>query len=210
MSIITDPKEIAARSFEIIDSFLMDMKFPKFQEYVVKRVVHATADLNYAKELLFHAQAIAAGLEAIREGRDIVVDANMVKAGINKNIMSKFGGKVICLIDDQDIIRQSAQLNITRAILAMKKSARSMNGGVVAIGNAPTALFELCDLVKRRKARPALIVGFPLGFVGAKAAKKKLLTLNLPYITNRSRKGGSSAAAAVVNALLKIAQEVKD
>lgn len=210
MAVITNPKEIKARSFEIIDSFLMDLKFPKFQEYVVKRVVHATADLNYAKELLFHVKAIAAGLEAIREGRDIVVDANMVKAGINKNIMSKFGGKVICLIDDQDIIRQSAQLNITRAILAMKKSIRSMNGGVVAIGNAPTALFELCDLVKRRKARPALIVGLPVGFVGAKEVKKKLLTLNVPYITNRSRKGGSSAAAAVVNALLKIAQEVKD
>jgi precorrin-8X/cobalt-precorrin-8 methylmutase len=130
----------------------------------------------------------------------------MVKVGINANITSRFGVKVICLIDDKDIIRKFAQLNITRAVLAMRKSAKLMDGGIVAIGNSPTALFELCDLVEKGKVRPALIVGVPVGFVGAKEAKKRLLTLKTPYITNRSRYGGSSVAIACVNALLKIAK----
>jgi precorrin-8X/cobalt-precorrin-8 methylmutase len=205
--VINNPKEIEAKSFEIIDSFLVDVELPRLQKEVVKRAVHATANLNYAKELLFQAKAIEAGLEAIRGGKNILVDMSMVKAGINKNIMSKFGGKVICLINDEDILRQSSQLNITRAILAMRKSVELMKGGIVAIGNAPTALFELCDLVATDKAKPALIVGIPVGFVGAKEAKKKLRTSKVPYITNRGRKGGSSVAAAIINALLKIAKE---
>jgi len=208
--VINNPKEIEARSFKIIDGFLSDMKLPKFHKPVIQRVIHATVDLNYAKGLLFHRRAVEAGLAAIREGNNVVVDVNMIKAGINKNIISKFGGEVICLINDEDIIKQAAQLNITRSILAMRKSVALMKGGIVAIGNAPTALFELCDLVGTGKAKPALIVGIPVGFVGAKEAKKKLLTLKVPYITNRGRKGGSSVATAVINALLKMAEEGED
>lgn len=206
MAIITNPKEIESRSFKLIDKYLKNIKLPMLQKEVVKRVIHATADFCYAKQLIFHPGAIEAGLAAIRRGKDIVVDANMVKVGINANITSRFGVKVICLIDDKDIIRKFAQLNITRAVLAMRKSAKLMDGGIVAIGNSPTALFELCDLVEKGKVRPALIVGVPVGFVGAKEAKKRLLTLKTPYITNRSRYGGSSVAIACVNALLKIAK----
>lgn len=210
MPMINNPKEIEARSFEIIDGFLRDMKLPKFHNPVIKRVIHATVDWNYAKGLLFHIRAVEAGLAAIREGNNIIVDVNMVKAGINKDIISKFGGEVICLINDKDIVKQAARLSITRSILAMRKSAELLKGGIVAIGNAPTALFELCDLVAAGKAKPALIVGIPVGFVGAKEAKKKLLTLKVPYITNRGRKGGSNVAVAVINALLKIAKEGED
>lgn len=207
MPIITNPKEIESRSFELIEKYLKNTKLSILQKEVVKRVIHATADFSYAKQLIFHPDAIGAGLAAIRNGKNIVVDANMVKAGINKKLLSSFGGKVICFIDKKDIVRGASRLNITRAILAIRKSAKLMNGGIVAVGNSPTALFELCDLVEKGKAHTALIVGVPVGFVGAKEAKKKLLTLKIPYITNRSRKGGSSVAIACVNALLKIAEE---
>ena len=133
----------------------------------------------------------------------------MVKAGINKKLLSTFGGKVICLINRKDVVRQASRLNITRSTLAMRKASKLMEGGIVAIGNAPTALFEVCDLVSIGKAKPDLIIGLPVGFVGAKEAKKKLRALKIPYITNRSRHGGSSAAAACVNALLKIAKREK-
>lgn len=206
MSLITNPQKIEARSFEIIDRYLIDRKLPHLEKDVIKRVIHATADVNYAKELSFHAKAIEAGLEAIRKGKDIVVDSNMVKAGINENLASKFGGRVICLIADRQIILRSSRLKLTRAILAMRKSARSMGQGIVAIGNAPTALFELCDLVEKGKARPALIVGVPVGFVGAVESKKRLRTLKVPFITNGTRCGGSSVACAIINALLKLAE----
>lgn len=206
MTIITNPKEIESKSFELIDKYLKNVKLPTLQKEVAKRVIHATADFSYAKQLIFHPQAIEAGLAAIRNGKNIVVDANMVKAGINKDIVSRFWAKVICLIDDKDIIQKCTQLKITRAILAMRKSAKLMDGGIVAVGNSPTGLFELCDLVEKGQAKPALIVGVPVGFVGAKEAKKRLLTLKTSYVTNLSRKGGSSVAIAIVNALLKIAE----
>lgn len=210
MTILNNPRKIEARSFEIIDRSLWDIKLPKLQKEIIKRVIHATTDLNYAKELLFHPQAVKAGLAAIRAGKNIIVDATMVKAGINKKLLLNFGGKVICFIDNKDIIRRSSQLKTTRAILTMRKSKRLMNGGIVAIGNAPTALFELCDLVKKGNAKPALIIGVPVGFVGAVESKKRLLTLKVPYITNQTRYGGSSVACAIVNALLKIAKRRKE
>ena len=203
--IITNPKDIETKSFQIVDKHLRNIKLPRFQKEVVKRVLHATSDLNYAKDLIFHSKAIKNGLAAIKKGRDVVVDASMVKAGINKKTLSGFGGRVICFVNNERVARQASRLNITRSMLSMRKASKLMNGGIVAIGNAPTALFEVCDLVSKGKARPALIIGLPVGFVGAKEAKKKLRSLEPPYITNRSRYGGSSVAAACVNALLKIA-----
>lgn len=209
MSTLTDPKEIQAKSFRIIDKYLKDVKLPVSQKEVMKRVLHATSDLNYTRDLVFHPYAVRNALAAIKKGKNIVVDANMVKAGINKKILSNFGGKVTCLIDKRDVVRLSSKSNITRSILAMRKARGLMNGGIVAIGNAPTALFEVCDLVSSGKARPSLIIGLPVGFVGAKEAKSKLRALNIPYITNRTRRGGSSACAACVNALLIIAERKK-
>lgn len=206
MEILTNPKDIESRSFQIVDKYVRGAKLPRFQKEVVKRVLHATSDLNYAKDLLFSKGAILGGLKAIRQGRDIIVDAEMVKAGINKRILNCFGGRVVCMINNKDVIRKSAELKITRAILAMRKSAKLIDKAIVAIGNAPTALFEVCDLVEDKSVKPALIIGVPVGFVGAKEAKKKLRSLNIPYITNQSRKGGSSIAIAIINALLKIAK----
>jgi precorrin-8X/cobalt-precorrin-8 methylmutase len=205
VKIITNPKDIEAKSFQIVSKYLSNLKLPRLEKEVVKRVLHATSDLSYAKDLIFHPKAIENAVAAIRGGKSIVVDASMVKAGINKKIVASFGGQVICLINNKDISIKASRLNITRSILAMRKSAKFMNGGIVAIGNAPTALFEVCDLVKQGKARPCLIIGIPVGFVGAKEAKKELRSLNVPYITNQTRFGGSSVAAACVNALLKIA-----
>lgn len=210
MRIISDPREIEKRSFGIIDRYLSKSVFPKSQRDVIKRVIHASADLNYIKELRFHPYAIEAAVTAIRKGKNIIVDANMGKAGINKNLVSKFGSRVLCFINDKDIVRKSAKLKITRSILAMRKAAKSMDGAIVAIGNAPTALFELCDLVKKGKVKPALIVGVPVGFVGAVESKKKLRFLKVPYITNKSEKGGSPIAASCVNALLKIAERKEE
>ncbi len=206
MAIITDPKYIQIESFRIVDSYLKDLKLPGAQKEIVKRVIHATSNLNFAGDILFHPMAVRSGLKAIKGGENIIVDASMVKAGINKKILSSFGGKVICFIDNEDIAKLSSRLNITRSILAMRRAAKLMDGGIVAIGNAPTALSELCDLIDEGKAKPSLVIGMPVGFVGAKEAKKRLRTLQIPYITNRTRHGGSSVAAACVNALLKISE----
>lgn len=206
MMIITDPKHIQIESFRIVDSYLKDLKLPRAQKEIVKRVIHATSNLNYASDMLFHPTAVRNGLKALKGGKNIVVDACMVKAGINKKILASFDGKVICFIDNKDIARRSSKLNITRSILAMRRAAKLMDGGIVAIGNAPTALFELCDLIEEGRAKPSLVIGMPVGFIGAKESKKRLRTLQIPYITNRTRHGGSSAAAACVNALLKIAE----
>lgn len=207
MKRILEPKKIEEKSFEIIDRLLVFPKLPLPEKEVVKRVIHATTDLDYAKGLLFHPKAIESGLNAIREGKDIICDVSMVKAGINKRLLSTFGGKVICLIDEGDVVKLSSKLKIARAILAMRKAIQFMNGAIVTIGNAPTALFEVYDLVKRKKIKPVLIIGIPVGFVGAVDSKKRLISLDIPYITNTSTKGGSSVAAAITNALLHMAKK---
>lgn len=204
---ILDPKKIEEKSFEIINRLLPDLKLSPEEKEVVKRVIHTTTDLDYAKGLLFHPQAVASGLEAIRKGKNIICDVGMVEAGINKKILANFGGKVICFINDRDVKVEASKLKISRAMAAMKKAEKFANGSIISIGNAPTALFEICGLVKKGKIKPALIVGVPVGFVGAVEAKEKLITLGVPYITNRTTRGGSAVAAAVTNALLKLAKE---
>lgn len=206
MSVIINPCLIEDKSFEIISGLLPDINLPYAEKEVLKRVIHATTELNYVKDLFFHPQAVKAGLKAIKEGKNIICDVSMVEVGINRKALSEFGGKVICLINDKDVIKKSAELKIARAILSMRKAAPLMKGAIVAIGNAPTALFELCDLVKKNKADPALIIGVPVGFVGAVESKKALRLLKTPHITNSSTKGGSSVAAAITNALLKLAE----
>lgn len=206
MSVIINPSLIEDKSFEIISGLLPDINLPYAEKEVLKRVIHATTELNYAKDLFFHPQAVKAGLKAIKAGKNIICDVSMVEVGINRKALSEFGGKVICLINDKDVIKNSAELKIARAILSMRKAAPLMKGAIVAIGNAPTALFELCDLVKKNKANPALIIGVPVGFVGAVESKKALRLLETAHITNSSTKGGSSVAAAITNALLKLAE----
>ena len=208
MKTINEGRKIEARSFEIIGGLLRKkgIHLTGARKAVITRVIHTSVDLGYARDLVFSPGAIAAGLKAIKQGRNIVVDSSMVKAGINKNITARFKNKIICRIHDKDVIKKSGELNLTRAIVAMRKSQRETDGGIVAIGNAPTALFELCDLIKEAKSKPALVVGIPVGFVGAAESKRALRSLKIPYITNKSRKGGSTVAAAIVNALLILAK----
>lgn len=210
MSPILNPHLIEGKSFSIISQLLPDLKIPFGQKEVLKRVIHATAELGYVKDLFFHPQAIKAGLTAIKQGKDVICDVSMVQVGVNQKALASFGGKARCFINHKDVIKRSSREKIARAIVAMQKAAGLMDGAIIAIGNAPTALFTLCDLVKFGKVKPALIIGVPIGFVGAKESKKLLRSLKIPHITNRSRKGGSSVAAAITNALLKLAQERKN
>lgn len=207
MKAILDPVLIERKSFEIISGLVQDLRLPYAEKEVLKRAIHATTDLSYTRDLLFHPEAVKAGLQAIREGRDIICDVNMVKAGINQKALSEFGGKVICLINDKGVTKKAAKLGIARSILAIRESAPFMRGAIIAIGNAPTALFEACALIKQSKVKPALIIGVPVGFVGAVEAKRALRLLEIPFISNISTKGGSSVAAAITNALLKLAKE---
>ena len=207
MNRIIDPKKIEEKSFEIIEGLLPPLDLSPEEKAVLKRVIHTTTDLEYAKMLLFHPKAVSVGVSAIKSGKNVICDVTMVEAGINKKTLSSFGGKVICLINDVNVIKQAQELKIARAIVAMQEAAKYMDGAIIAIGNAPTALFEICDLIRKNKIKPALIVGIPVGFVGAAESKKELSMLNVPFITNIGTKGGSPVAAAIINALLKLAKE---
>lgn len=207
MSLTLDPRLIENKSFAIIESLLPKLKLPHSEREILKRVIHATTELDYAKDLLFHPQAAKAGLAAIKNGKNIICDVSMVKAGINKKSLAAFGGRVICSINDKDVGDKAGKLGIAKAIVAMRKASCFMKAAIIVVGNAPTALFEICDLVRKGKIKPALIIGVPVGFVGAVESKKYLTSLTIPYITNRSRRGGSSVAAAITNAMLKLAGE---
>ncbi len=203
--IIFRPQQIEAESFQIIDKYVRKLKLPASQEEIVKRVIHATADTDYARNLIFHPQAILNALRLIRAGKNIVTDVNMLKVGINKKLLKRYGCSVSCRIANKRVIDAAGEWGITRAAAAMRLTGNKLNGSLVAIGNAPTALFELCRLIEEKKIAPGMIVGVPVGFVGAVESKAKLMDVSTPYITNIGRKGGSPTAAAIVNALLKLA-----
>jgi precorrin-8X/cobalt-precorrin-8 methylmutase len=199
------PQEIEERSFEMIPEELGPHDFTEEQYPVVQRVIHASADFELGRSLRFHPDAVRAGVEAIRSGRVVVADVQMVQVGISKPRLAQFGGEVKVYISDSDVMEEAKRLNTTRAIISMRKAAREADGAIYAIGNAPTALLELIRMVKEGEARPSLIVGVPVGFVSAAESKDELLKLDIPYITNIGRKGGSPVAVAAVNALSLLA-----
>ncbi|HMK56453.1 MAG TPA: precorrin-8X methylmutase [Dissulfurispiraceae bacterium] len=209
------PSEIERRSFEIIGEEADLSGFPPEQLPIIKRVIHATADFELGLSLKFHPEAVRGGIEAIRSGRDILTDVEMVKTGINKNLLSKWGGKVICGLDYAESHDESALHGMEKSTRSEKGIARAMkenqNVGVIAIGNAPTALLKLLDILhsegRPHGAAPALIVGVPVGFVKAYESKVRLSSQDVPFITNLGRKGGSTVAVAIINALLKMADE---
>ncbi len=202
------PNEIESESFKIIEGLIDLTRFPAFFKPIIKRVVHTTGDPDFADTLVFHQEAVAAGLDAIKKGSNIFTDVNMVKTGIDKKLLAHFGGKVICKVSSS-IVRQKAEKEgKTRASVAIRMSAQTLSGGIIAIGNAPTALRETIKLVEEGEARPALIIGIPVGFVGAAESKQELQKLSTPHITNNGTKGGSAVAAAIVNALLRMAHNV--
>lgn len=203
--ITTQPQEIEAKSFAMIAEELGAHSFSDEQFPVVQRVIHASADFELGRSLVFHPDAIQAGVRAIHEGQAIVADVQMVQVGISKPRIAKYGADVHVYISDPDVAREAKALNTTRAIVSVRKACAAHLGAIFAIGNAPTALLELIRLVKEGLAKPSLIVGVPVGFVSAAESKEELLKLDIPYITNRGRKGGSPVAVAAVNALSLLA-----
>jgi precorrin-8X/cobalt-precorrin-8 methylmutase len=197
------PQEIEEKSFEMITEELGAHDYTEEQYPVVQRVIHASADFELGRSLRFHPDAIRAGIEAIRAGKLIVADVQMVQVGISKPRLAKFGGDVKVYISDSDVMEEAKRLNTTRAIISMRKAAREADGAIYAIGNAPTALIRM---VKDGEAKPGLIVGVPVGFVSAAESKEELLKLDIPFITNIGRKGGSPVAVAAVNALSIMAE----
>ncbi|KFZ43806.1 precorrin-8X methylmutase [Anoxybacillus flavithermus] len=204
--ITVQPEQIEQKSFQMIDEEIGEHAFSKEQYAIVQRVIHASADFELGKSLLFHPRAIEAGISAIRAGKKVVADVQMVQVGINKTRLEKYGGSVHVYISDDDVMKEAKRLNTTRAIVAMRKAVKEADGGIFAIGNAPTALLELIRLVKEGKARPGLIIGLPVGFVSAAESKEELAKLDVPFITNIGRKGGSTVTVAALNALSILAE----
>lgn len=205
--VTVQPQEIEDKSLQIITEELGEHPFTAEQYPVVQRIIHASADFELGKSLVFHPDAIKAGIQAIRNGKLIVADVQMVQVGISKPRIAKFGGDVKVYISDPDVIEEAKRLNTTRAIISMRKAAKEAEGGIFAIGNAPTALLELIRLIKEGEAKPGLVIGVPVGFVSAAESKEELEKLDIPYITNRGRKGGSPVAVAAVNALAIMAEK---
>ncbi|MGG4147015.1 precorrin-8X methylmutase [Paenibacillus algorifonticola] len=200
------PQEIEARSFEMITEELGEHPFTDEQYAVVQRVIHASADFELGRSMMFHKDAVQAGIKAILAGKPVIADVQMVQVGISKPRIEKFGGDVRVYISDADVMEEAKRLNTTRAIISIRKAIREADGGIYAIGNAPTALLELIRLVKNGEAKPGLIVGVPVGFVSAAESKEELAKLDIPFITNLGRKGGSPVAVAAVNAISLLAE----
>lgn len=195
------PGEIEKRSFEIIEEELGRELDPVLKP-IIKRVIHTTADFSYADTLFFSENAVEKGLQALREGVSIVTDTNMGKAGINKKKLEQYGGSVHCFMADGDVAAAALAQQTTRAAVSMDKAAAMQEDCIFAIGNAPTALIRLYELIQEGKIHPRLIIGVPVGFVNVVEAKELIMTAGVPVIVAKGRKGGSNVAAAICNALL--------
>lgn len=198
------PGDIEKRSFEIITEELNQrgIELPKEQELVTKRVIHTSADFDYADTMCYSEHAVEIAKQLILEGADIVTDTNMALAGVNKKILESFGGEAHCFMADPEVARIAKERQVTRATVSMEKAAEIQKPVIFAIGNAPTALIELHEMITTNRFRPAFIIGVPVGFVNVVQAKELIMETDIPYIINRGRKGGSNVAAAICNALL--------
>ncbi len=199
---IWKPTDIEKRSFEIITELLEGRSLDPENEPVIKRVIHTTADFDYADNLCISPHAVSQGVAALRGGCSIVTDTQMARAGINKSILSQLGGEVHCFMSDPSVAEEAQARGITRAAVSMARAAALDKPCIFAIGNAPTALFALYDLIKAGKLRPPLVIGVPVGFVNVEESKERIMTAGVPYIVAKGRKGGSNVAAAVCNAML--------
>ena len=196
------PQDIEKRSFEIIMEELGARTFPDGIAEVVKRVIHTTADFDYADNLAFSPDVIEQAKAALRSGATVVTDTNMALSGISKPSLAKLGAKALCLMADPDIAREAKERGVTRAVVSMEHASKLEGPLIFAVGNAPTALIRLHELIEKGDADPALVIGVPVGFVNVVEAKKLFIGGKTPYIIARGRKGGSNVAAAIVNALL--------
>ncbi len=202
------PEEIERESFRIIDAEAGEHGWPADEWQVVRRVIHTSADFEYVRSLVMSDNCVREGCEALRAGYGIVTDTRMALSGISRARISRFGNRVVCHVSDDDVAGEARERGITRSVAAMRKAVRDERNRIFVIGNAPTALFELLRLIRAGEAEPALIVGLPVGFVGAAESHEALVSagLDIPFITNIGRKGGSNVAAAVINALAVLAE----
>lgn len=197
------PQEIEKRSFEIITEELGDFVLTPGTEPIVKRCIHTSADFDYAKNLVFSDNAVQKSMDAIRDGAWIITDTQMGMAGINKKKLAEYGGEVRCFMSDEETARLAKEQGTTRAAVSMERAAALNRKLIFAVGNAPTALVRLYELIKEGRLKPELIIGVPVGFVNVVASKELLLSLeDTPYIVAKGRKGGSNIAACICNALL--------
>ena len=198
------PEQIEQRSFEIIDGELKKrgIVLPKEQEMITKRVIHTTADFEYTDTLTFSEGAVGIARELLKKGADIVTDTNMALSGINKRSLARLGGEVHCYMADETVAKLAKERGTTRAAVSMEMAARIQKPVIFAVGNAPTALIQIYEMMQGSDWRPAFVIGVPVGFVNVEAAKELILQTDVPFIINRGRKGGSNVAAAICNALI--------
>lgn len=200
-------QSIEDASMQMIEDEIKEHKYDPREWQIVRRIIHSTADFDFAdtNKLIFHKDAINCGIEAIKAGCSIVVDVNGVIGGLNKQNLKDFGNNIICNISEPGVMELAKKKNMTRSQISMREAVQDMQGGIVVIGNAPTALLEVIKMVQEKIAKPALIVGIPVGFICAAESKEELSKLeNIPFITNVGRKGGSPPASAIINALYKL------
>ena len=196
------PQDIERRSMEIIAQELGDRQLDDANADVIKRVIHTTADFDYADTLCFSPSAVEKARAALQRGADIVTDTQMAKAGINKQRLGNLGGQVHCFMSDEDVAKAAKEQGTTRAVASMDKALSLQKPLIFAIGNAPTALIRLYEHIQEERIRPELVIGVPVGFVNVVYAKELIMQADVPFIVARGRKGGSNVAAAIVNALL--------
>lgn len=196
--------EIEKRSFEILSQELEKRRIvlPADQEPITKRVIHTSADFEYVDTLKYSPGAVAKAKELIRNGADIVTDTNMALSGINKKLLAGFGGQVHCFMADETVAELAKERKTTRAAVSMEMAARIEKPVIFAVGNAPTALIQLYEMLQQGSYRPAFIIGVPVGFVNVEDAKELIMETDVPYIVNKGRKGGSNIAAAICNAII--------
>ena len=198
------PEQIEQRSFEIIDGELKKrgIVLPKEQEMITKRVIHTTADFEDTDTLTFSEGAVGIARELLKKGADIVTDTNMALSGINKRSLAGLGGEVHCYMADETVAKLARERGTTRAAVSMEIAAKIQKPVIFAVGNAPTALIQIYEMMQGSDWCPAFVIGVPVGFVNVEAAKELILQTDVPFIINRGRKGGSNVAAAICNALI--------
>lgn len=203
MEFIKNPKAIEDKSMKLIYPYIKDLNLTEEEITVYSRLIHASGDVEYGRLTRTSPGAVRAGIEALDKGCHIYCDVEMVRTGINKKALAQLGGEVFCRVSDPEIIKSAGEQGIARSMAAMRSFGTALNGAVVAIGNAPTALFEVIRMAVEDGIRPALIIGIPVGFVGAAESKEELIAHSpVPYITVQGNKGGSSIAASAVNAMM--------
>ena len=198
------PHEIEKRSFEMIEEELQQrhIVLDEMEKPITKRVIHTTADFDYASTMRYSKDAILIARNLLLQGADIVTDTNMAKSGINKKKLGELGGQVHCFMADEDVAKEAKERMVTRATVSMERGARLDKPVIFALGNAPTALISLYEMMEAGMFTPQFVIGVPVGFVNVEAAKELFLKSEVPYIINQGRKGGSNVAAAICNALL--------